>query len=161
VSLRIGSPSDKQVGRTAVRSPKPSRHRIKMHRSYSVDEAARLLGKAKGTVRRWLKGGLPAVNDQKPSLILGEDLIEFLAQRKAPAQKCTLYECYCVKCRAPRRPAADMAEYVPLTPKTGNLRALCPICFSLMHKRIRLDALEAVRSVLTVTLAERVPRIRE
>ena len=110
MSLRIGS---------------TPRHRIKMHRSYSVDEAARILGKAKGTVRRWLKGGLPAVNDQKPSLILGEDIIEFLTLQKAPAKKCTLFECYCVKCRTPRRPAGDIAEYVPITPKTGNLRALC------------------------------------
>jgi hypothetical protein len=31
---------------------------IKLHRNYTVDEAARALGCSKGTVRRWLKIGL-------------------------------------------------------------------------------------------------------
>src|SRR5271165_4266590 len=99
---------------------KPSRHRVKIHRSYAVDEVARLLGVAKGTVRRWIKGGLSAVADQKPALILGEDLVQFLASRKAPRKKCGPAECYCVKCREPRKPAGEMAEFIPLTPKTGK-----------------------------------------
>jgi DNA-directed RNA polymerase specialized sigma24 family protein len=38
---------------------RPTGQRIKTHRSYDVTEAARALGVAKGTVRRWLKDGLP------------------------------------------------------------------------------------------------------
>jgi DeoR/GlpR family transcriptional regulator of sugar metabolism len=38
---------------------RPTGQRIKIHRSYDVTEAARALGVAKGTVRRWLKDGLP------------------------------------------------------------------------------------------------------
>jgi excisionase family DNA binding protein len=78
---------------------KPSGHRAKIHRSYTVDEVARLLGVAKGTVRRWIKAGLPVLADRKPALILGEDLVQFLASRKAPRKKCSPAECYCVKCR--------------------------------------------------------------
>jgi hypothetical protein len=140
---------------------RPSRQRIKTHRSHTVDEAARRLGVAKRTVRRWIKAGLPAITDQKPALILGEDLIQFLATRKMPSHRCSPFECYCVKCRAPRKPGGDMAEYLPLTPKTGNLRAICPVCVCLMHKRIRFDALEALRAVLTVTIAQPVPRLTE
>ena len=51
---------------------------VKMHRNYTVDEAARVLGRDKGTIRRWIAKGLPAIKDQKPHLILGTDLIEFL-----------------------------------------------------------------------------------
>jgi len=144
-----------------ARSRKPSRHRIKIHRSYTVDEVARILGVAKGTVRRWMKCGLPALTDRKPALILGEDLVHFLAMRRAPRQKCALIECYCVKCRAPRKPAGEMAEFVPLTPKTGNLRAICPACGRLMHKRIRCDALEPLRAVLAVTIAQPVSSLTQ
>ena len=73
-----------------TRKPKSSRHRINIHRGYSVDEVARARGVTKGTVRRWTKSGLPAITDQKPLLILGEDLIEFLTMRKAPSQRCSL-----------------------------------------------------------------------
>jgi excisionase family DNA binding protein len=133
---------------------KPSRHRVKIHRSYAVDEVARLLGVAKGTVRRWIKGGLTALTDQKPALILGEDLVQFLASRKAPRKKCGPAECYCVKCREPRKPAGEMAEFIPLTPKTGNLRAICPTCGRLMHKRIRCEALDSLSALLDVTIAQ-------
>ena len=143
------------------RRPKSSRHRINIHRGYSVDEVARARGVAKGTVRRWTKSGLPSITDQKPLLILGEDLVEFLAKRKAPSQSCSPFECYCVKCRAPRKPLGDVAEYIPLAPKTGNLRAICPVCFRLMHKRIRCDALEPLREVLTVTITEPISSLTE
>jgi len=66
-----------------------ARHRlrrqcVKVHRSYTVDEASRLLGVAKGTVRRWMTAGLPFLTDQKPALILGADLAAFLKARAKP-----------------------------------------------------------------------------
>jgi hypothetical protein len=122
---------------------------------------ARLLGVAKGTVRRWTKSGLSALTDQKPALILGEDLVQFLAARKNKHKKCAPAECYCVKCREPRKPAGDMAEFIPLTPRTGNLRAICPACGRLMHKRIRCDALDSVRLLLDVTITQPVPSLKK
>ena len=52
---------------------RPDRRRVKIHRTYAVDESARLLGIAKGTVRRWLKQGLSAIDTRKPVLIRGSD----------------------------------------------------------------------------------------
>jgi excisionase family DNA binding protein len=57
------------------------RRRIKRHHSYTVDEAARAIGAARGTVRRWLDKGLPAIRDRKPFLILGDDLAAYMAAR--------------------------------------------------------------------------------
>jgi excisionase family DNA binding protein len=144
-----------------ARSRKPNRQCVKIHRSYTVEETARALGIAKGTVRRWIKGGLPALTDQRPTLILGSDLAQFLTTPKTPRQTCQQYECYCVKCRSPRKPAGDMAEFILLTPTTGNLRAICPTCHTLMHKRIRRDALEPIGKILAVTFAQAPPRLRE
>jgi len=137
------------------------RRGIKMHRSYKVEEVARLLHVSKRTVRRWIKAGLAAITDQKPILIPGEDLLAFLATRKQRSRRCQPEECYCVKCRAPRRPAGGMADFIPLTIKTGNLQAICPVCGSLMHKRIRRDAVEALRRVLDVTVAQAAPSLEE
>jgi excisionase family DNA binding protein len=144
-----------------ARSRKPNRQCVKIHRNYTVEETARTLGVAKGTVRRWIKGGLPALTDRKPTLILGSDLTQYLSARGAPRQTCERHECYCVKCRAPRKPAGDMAEYVPLTPTVGNLRAMCPTCGTLIHKRMRLDALEPISRILDLTFAQAVPRITD
>ena len=135
------------------------RRGVKKHRPYKVEEIARLLDVSKRTVRRWVKAGLAAITDQKPILILGEDLLAFLAARKQRSSRCQPEECYCVKCRAPRRPAGGMAEFIPLTIKTGNLRAICPICGCLMHKRISCDAVEALGRVLEVTVAQATPSL--
>ena len=140
---------------------KPSGHRAKIHRSYTVDEVARLLGVAKGTVRRWIKAGLSVLADRKPALILGEDLVQFLAARKAPRKKGGPAECYCVKCREPRKPAGAIAEFIPLRPRTGNLRAICPVCGCLMHRQIRCDAVDALRALLEVTIVEPVSSLKK
>jgi hypothetical protein len=54
-----------------------------------------------------------------------------------------------------------MAEFVRLTDTTGNLRGICPDCGSLMHKRIRCDAIEPLRAVLDVTIAQAVPSLKD
>jgi len=54
-----------------------------------------------------------------------------------------------------------MAEFVPLTDTTGNLRGICPDCGSLMHKRIRCDAIEPLRAVLDVTIAQALPSLKD
>jgi excisionase family DNA binding protein len=131
----------------------PSRHKgrrktrnrssVKTHRNYTVEEVARAMGIAKGTIRRWIRSGnLPALMDRKPHLIIRGDLIDYLKGRAIKRVKLPLHECYCFKCRAARPPALAMADYIPLTPTTGNLRAICGTCYSLMHKAVRLAALD-------------------
>jgi excisionase family DNA binding protein len=140
--------------RSKPRFRKPDWRRIKIHRSYTVDEAARTLGVAKGTVRRWIKNELPALKEQKPILILGTDLIEFGRARKADKQRCKPHECYCVKCREPRVPHERKAEYGPLTATNGNLRGLCPICGTLMHKRISVHRIAEIGKILAMSVEE-------
>jgi len=137
-----------------ARARKANWRRIKRHRNYTVDEAARVLGVCKGTVRRWVKSGLPALSDKKPHLILGDDLVAFHKAKAKHRQKCQPHECYCVKCRTPRAPAGGMAEYIPITATNGNLRALCPECESLMHKRVNLEQLAKIRGTLQVSIPQ-------
>ena len=125
---------------------------LKSHRNYTVEEVARLLGVARGTVRRWTKKGLPFVTEQRPRLIRGDDLLEFLAKLKAPKERCQLHECYCFKCRAPREPALRMADIICDRPTSGNLRALCLVCETWMHKRVSFAALDRLRAKLDITV---------
>lgn len=137
------------------------RRKVKRHHSYTVDEAARTIGAARGTVRRWLDKGLPAIRDRKPFLILGDDLAAYMAGRARPKQPCPPGTCYCVKCRDVRRPAGDMAEFIAINARSGNLRALCPECGSLMHRRTSFVQLEAIRAILDVAIVERQPRLND
>jgi excisionase family DNA binding protein len=156
------SSGPKQQRRRNKRTRNPNRRSIKIHRNYTVEEAARITGCAKGTIRRWVKSGaLPAITDRKPNLILGGDLFDYLKARATSGPKLRLTECYCLKCRAPREPALGMADYVPLTPTTGNLRALCSTCTTVMHKAVPLAALGELAGILDVTAQQAVPRLTD
>lgn len=136
----------------------PSARRVKLHRSYRVDEAASAVGSCRATIRRWIKDGLPTVRDTRPALILGGDLIDYL-ERKRSGPRCGLAECYCFRCRAPRQPALGMADFIPMTERGGNLRALCGVCGCLMHKRVSLGTLKAIQDELAVQIVERQPHL--
>lgn len=134
---------------------------IKIHRNYTIDEAARALNASKGTVRRWIKNGLSAIMDQKPILILGSDLIDFLNDRAAQKRKCRLHECFCMSCRLPRAAAFGEVEIVSPTPTSGNMRALCEVCSAVMHKRVSRDKFAALKAILKVTIVQAPTRINK
>lgn len=140
---------------------RPDRRRVKIHHNYTVDQVARLLDIAKGTVRRWLKNGLPSVDRERPTLVRGEDLRVFLTAKAKPKHPCPPGYCYCVKCKAAKEPAGAMAEFIVLTTTTGNLRAICPTCGTWMHRRTSLQQLEKIRGQIDVTTVERTPSLRE
>jgi hypothetical protein len=134
----------------------------KIHRNYTVEEVADLYDVFKGTVRAWIKAGLPVINDRRPMLILGSDLVAFhQARRMKNKQQCKPGEMYCVRCRAPKKPAGDMADCRIITEKIGNLEAICPDCDKIMNRRVSLTKLEQVRGEITITLPQALQHIIE
>jgi hypothetical protein len=132
----------------------------KIHRNYTVEEVASLYDVFKGTVRAWIKTGLPTLNDKRPMLILGRDLVAFhQARRTKSKQKCKPGEIYCVRCRAPKKPAGDMADYQIITDKIGNLEAICPDCDKIMNRRVSLSKLKQVCGEITITLPQALQHI--
>jgi len=135
---------------------------IKLHRSYSVEEAARALGAHKNSVRGWIKDGLPTIDRSRPSLILGQDLRAYLeSKRKAAKRPCPPGTLYCFKCRQPRAPAMGMVEATSQNATTGNLSAICEVCNTMMHRRTRLAAIAVIMPNLDVQIREASPRLLE
>jgi hypothetical protein len=145
-----------------MRKRAPSPRRVKKHRSYTVEEAARLFGCHRNTIRHWQKQGLKPVDGMRPVVFEGPMLATFLdARRGARRRRLKPGEIYCLPCRAPKEPAGDMAEYVRVTDARGNLRGICPTCDRLIHRMVSRTEIEAVRGNLNVTFTEASPRIRE
>ena len=138
----------------------PNPRLVKIHRSYTVEEIARLLDKHKNTVRNWVKDGLATIDDKRPMLILGPDLVEFIKKRRAKnRQSCKPGQLYCVRCRAPKFPWGDMADYEPVTEKFGNLTAICPDCESNINRRVSLARIWEVCGNIDITFPEEVRHI--
>ena len=140
----------------------PNPRLAKIHRNYTVEEVASVFAVHRNTVREWVKRGLPTSDDRRPMLILGADLVAFLRARRVKNKRtCEPGEMYCVRCRAPRAPAGDMADYLPVTATLGNLIAICSACEAMMYRRVSLAKLEQVRGKLDITLTQALPHINE
>ena len=151
--------------RAAHRKParrRPNPRLAKIHRSYTVEEAARSFRVHKNTVRDWLRSGLQPIDGRRPILILGRHLASFLYRRREhKRQRCGPGQLYCFRCRAPRTSAAQRADYLSITASSGNLRALCADCGTRMYRRVSFHKLEAVAGDLQVHLPQAQQRISE
>ena len=145
-----------------MRKRRPNYRLVKIHRNYTVEEAARLLGTHKNTVRTWVKAGLPTCDSTRPTLILGRELAAYLQARRTKNKRpCQPGEIYCVRCRAPKRPAGDMAEYQPTSPSLGNLIGICPNCEGMIYRRANRAKLPEIRGNLDITFSEAERRVSE
>ncbi|TRL35045.1 helix-turn-helix domain-containing protein [Rhizobium straminoryzae] len=140
---------------------RPNRRAIKRHYSYTSEEAAAVLGVAKGSVRRWLKAGLPHIADQRPFLILGGDLRDFLDKRDKPKQRCGLGEFFCFRCREPKGAAGGLIDYTPRTVLSGQLSAICETCETIMHKNFSASKLGLLERQAAVSFPQGDPRLNE
>jgi hypothetical protein len=119
--------------------------RVKIHRNYTISEAADLLGAHPNTLHAWLMAGLPCIKDRRPWLILGRDLRAFLDRRRTRRRvHCPANHLYCFRCRAAREPAGMMLDYEPTTANSGNLKGLCSVCEAWMNRRASLAKLGQV-----------------
>ena len=137
---------------------------VKIHRSYTAEEVAKLFGIHKNTVHNWVKNGLATIDNKRPLLIIGNDLVDFLQKRRTknkqtckPGDHCV----YCVRCRVPRPAAENMAEYSPVNEKTGNLVAICPACDAIMNRRVSLAKIGEVIGNIDITFPEDLRHIVE
>lgn len=140
----------------------PNPRLVKIHRSYTVEEAAVVCGVHRNTVRQWIKAGLPTLDNRRPVLMQGGALRVFLERRRNQNKRpCLPGQMYCLRCRSPQHPAGDMADYEALTATQGNLVGICPACDLMMNRRVNFFKLLQVAGNLSVTLPHALLHIDE
>lgn len=102
---------------------------VKANVTYDVFEAARALNVTPATIRNWIKDGLQAMTSQKPFLILGAAIREYLRAKyrdsKRPLEPDQLY---CPSCKTGRVPLGNAAIQRPMTAHTDLLTGSCGTC---------------------------------
>lgn len=97
--------------------------------SYSVQEIAELYGIHSNAVLRWIRDGLPLIDQNRPYLIHGAELEAHLKKKQAGRKhKCKPDEFFCFKCRLPRKAWGDMVDITILNESKLAISGLCAIC---------------------------------
>lgn len=129
---------------------------IKRNLSYTIQEIAELYGLHTNAVRQWIKDGLPKIDDRKPFLIHGGDLIAFLdARQTGRKRKCAPDELYCCRCREPRRARQNLVSIEIRNEKQLTHSANCEECGTKMKQIGSVRKLDEYRSTFTVQTIER------
>lgn len=117
--------------------------RIRPSITYTVPEIAKRLEIRTGTVRSWIRAGLPVIDSDRPKLVHGLALKDWLDARKADrARPCQPGEMYCLRCRTPRPPMPGSLVIVQRNSKTAMMTAHCAECRTRMNRAANIaDAL--------------------
>jgi hypothetical protein len=133
---------------------------VKLNRTYDATQLAVCCGVHKNTVLNWREAGLEPIDRSKPILFHGSVVREFLRKRNAKRKRpCGPGKLYCFRCRQPRPPAFGLIEYVALTARSGNLKAFCETCETVMHRKVCRAELEAKMPGMQVQFSDRQLRL--
>ena len=128
-------------------------NKCKINRNYSISEIAVLYDVHKNTVKTWLKRGLKRIDNQRPYIILGRELKQFVKDlRTINKRPCELGEIYCMKCRMPRVPAQGSTIFEAESPRYGRIKSSCNVCNSAMNRYFRVTDLLVLQRHFTVIL---------
>lgn len=141
--------------RVAMMAKRPNHRALRTARTYTIEEVAETLGVSIGTVRNWVKSGLPIMKTQRPHLILGEALKDFLRartnDRKAPLQPSQLY---CFNCKAARAPWEMLVDLIPQTATTARLVGLCEACGGTCHRMINRSKIGQLSEIFEMVMSD-------
>jgi len=135
---------------------------VKINRSYSFEELAEVFSVHKNTVAAWVRNGLPCLKERRPFLILGADARLYLQeQRASKKQQCRASELFCMRCKAPARPAENFVEYLPLSATKGRLTGFCERCECVMNKFVSYDGLESYSVIFDLSKPKELEHIND
>jgi len=134
---------------------RPNPRAIKAARTYTIEEAALALGVSIGTIRSWVKSGLPLMNSRRPFLILGDALRTFLEDRtKGAKTRLQPDQLYCFTCKVARKPWGLAVDCIPQTPKTARLLGLCEVCGGTCNRMISRSKIDQFSQIFSVAIKE-------
>ncbi|MDB4222359.1 helix-turn-helix domain-containing protein [Granulosicoccus sp.] len=137
-------------------------NRVKLNRSYTLEELAAVFGVHKNTVSSWVKNGLPCLKERRPFLILGAEARIYLQKRRTvKKQQCKPDELFCMRCKTPKRAAENYVEYLPLSATKGRLTGFCERCESVVNKFVSLDSLPRYAVLFDLSLPKALEHIND
>lgn len=127
---------------------------IKSLHTYTIQEAAGITGVSERTIREWIKQGLAAMAYERPTLVRGDAMIAFIKnQRSSRKKRVPQNAFYCLKCRAPRKPAGGFVD-CQVNGNRTKLIGMCEVCETLMHKAIAMDQISDIKRHFEVSVSE-------
>lgn len=115
--------------------------RIKSNRSYTIEEAAEVVGVTTQTVRQWVREGLPLLSEKRPFLILGWQLKSWLKEREANrARPLKGDEFYCLRCKAPRKAAFGLMDQTTSRDGRPMMTGFCGVCETICNRFLPRDS---------------------
>ena len=124
--------------------------RVKYWYAYDVEDICALFsefGLHNQTVRKWVKNGLKAIDNGKPTLIYGNDLIGFLKEQNTKHKcKTDFNEMFCMKCQD-ARPIFQRKVTIKQKAKTLSVSGSCRECKTVMFKSYKMSDLSKVKRV--------------
>ena len=113
--------------------------RISQNRSYDRREISRALAIHKNTISHWVREGLKPIDNQRPELFHGSELVRFIKSRQQKHKSiCAQNEMFCLKCRKPRKAQIGSVSIENHNAKSANLIGKCCECKTIMNRRISL-----------------------
>lgn len=124
---------------------------IKNNYSYDIVEICELFNIHKSSVRNWIKLGLGIIDEKRPLLIHGSDLIKFINERQSGRKfKCQPNEFYCLKCRVPRRSINNKISIKITSIKLLQLLGTCSTCKCRMFRSGSAAKIEIYQTLFEV-----------
>ncbi len=123
-------------------------NRVRYWYAYDLDEICALFSD-KGlhiqTVRAWVKNGLKTIDNGKPTLIYGNDLIDFLKEQNDKGKCRTSFDqMYCMKCKD-ARPIYQNKIKADLKNRVLKVCGHCRTCKTIMYKNYKEGDLGELR----------------
>lgn len=126
--------------------------RLRSAQNYTVPEFARVLGVSTGTVRGWIAQGLPALNTQRPTLIVGSEAKDFLTERRqAKKRPLCPHEVYCLSCKAPRKFFESMVQLDQVPGKPTRIYGFCATCEGVVSRVVGTAQIDKLDRYFEVT----------
>lgn len=130
---------------------------ISKNRVYTYKVASRIVGVSEAAFRKWPDKGMRVINDKRPHLVRGADLIEFLERLQAAKKRpMTKTQFYCLRCNAPRDALGGVVEYSTITDLTGRISGLCAVCGGKIGRFCKASDLAPLSASLTISFKAKV-----
>jgi hypothetical protein len=132
---------------------------IKHRESYSLKQISEMFNVHQRTVQEWKKEGLKTISSEKPFLVMGYDLKEFLKEKlKTRKTKLDANQFYCTRCRKAVTSKDNSVSVNKLSKTIGKygfnciaVRGHCQICGAKLNKFSHFGKITELKNIFNIT----------